>query len=669
MKKTNLTAQDVKLFSYSGSKAKYQEHFNKAHEQINVKKVHTYIEAFSGTLASMFHNLSNVVAQRIIINDINKSLINLYRQIKANPNEVIETFKTLEEAFQNSIPDDFKGKGLIRDKVLREDKLGHLKDFYNQARVFFNKKENTAQNAGVMVFMLNHNFNGLYGEAKKSGNFNIAFNWNMKHINIETITNNINNLHSFFVEHNVIIENLDVNALLDKYSDQSDTLIYLDPPYTKSDVKYSANQMTDYSTTEAHLQLLDKCKAFNYVLYSNNVNLKIEEVLDFTINFSRTNGIAQNKDNSSKEEILGFIDNSIQETSIPTVEKLLASIKSITPTQPINNTTYQAKDASTLKCATAFSGIGAAEEALKNINLNHSNEFIVEIDKHARETFVANHKVKEIFTDITKIDPKKVPNMDLFVFGSPCQSYSIQGQRRGLEDTRGTLVYDGLRIIQAQQPKYFIYENVKGMINHDYGNSFEVIKAAFEELNYNIQYQVLNAKHYGAAQNRERLFIVGIRKDIEQTFTFPKPNNTTRSINDFISNHKIDYSKYLYSKKGITPFSSKRDTDIKKLYVIPHLKYEYDKKIYSSSGISPCLTTGGRPKFYDEKNKIFRYLTEQELKEIQGFNKDFKFPVSNTQIRKQIGNSIYVGVLEAILRNLIPSSYYKSADTHIQQAA
>lgn len=657
MKNTNTTAKETKMFSYSGSKMKYKEHFENAHKKIQVKSVHTYIEAFSGTLSSMFHNLASVTAERIIINDINASLINLYRQIKSNHNEVIETYTMLEKTFQEHIPSEFKNQSTVTDKVLREEKLSHLRDFYHQSRDIFNTKENTPQNAGVMIFMLNHNFNGLYSEAKKTGNFNIAFNWNVRKVKIEPIVKNIDNLHNFFVENEVIIESMDAVSLIEKYSDQEETMIYLDPPYTNSVMGYSSNQITNYNTTQSHLDLLDKCKVFNYVFYSNNVNSDIEKVLDFKVQFSRSNGVSQNKSNVNKSEILGFIDNTVQEPSMPTVEALLSSLNTITTSAPANNVTYKNEASHTLKCATAFSGIGAAEEALKNLHIKHENEFIVEIDKFARETFQANHEVKKVFTDITKLNPKEVPDIDLFVFGSPCQSYSQQGSRLGLEDTRGTLVYNGLKIVKEKAPKYFIYENVKGMVTHDKGHTFKVIKSAFKELNYNIQYEVLNAKHYGAAQNRERLFIVGIRKDIKQKFTFPKPQVVSKTVNDFICNTHFDYTDYVYPAEEAIVHTSKRKSDIQRVFTLPNISYQSDRRIQSTNGISPCILTGSKVKFFDEKNKLFRYLTEQELKEIQGFHKDFNFPVSKSQTRKQIGNSIYVGVLETILENLIPSAY------------
>lgn len=322
-----------------------------------------------------------------------------------------------------------------------------------------------------------------------------------------------------------------------------------------------------------------------------------------------------------------------------------------TTTTPVNNTNYKSNK---LTCGTLFSGIGSFEQSLKNLNIDHTNEYMCEINKFSRETYLENHSVNNVYEDITKLNTKTIPKVDLLVWGSPCQSFSIQGYRGGLEDTRGTLVFNGLEVIQKTQPSYFIFENVKGMINHDSGQTFDTILNSFEELNYKIKYQVLNSKNFGTPQNRERLFIVGIRNDINQEFEFPTPQPVTKCVNDFIKDG-VDYSNYIFDSSKIQPFTQKRVTDIKKTHHLPHLNYESDRRVMSTNGISSCFLSGGlRGRFHDTKNNIFRHLTEQELTEIQGFPSDFKFPVSNSQIRKQIGNSIYVGVLEEILKNLIP---------------
>ena len=337
---------------------------------------------------------------------------------------------------------------------------------------------------------------------------------------------------------------------------------------------------------------------------------------------------------------------------------------------PINNVEYSNNPTKpVLFIGTAFSGIGAPEWALKNLGIQHSNEFMVEIDKNARKSYLANFTPKQTFEDITKIDYNTLNDIDIFFFGSPCQSFSMQGKRGGLEDTRGTLVYNGLQVIKAKNPKYFVYENVKGMLTHDKGNTFNVIKAAFEELNYTIQYKVLNAKNYGSPQNRERLFIIGIRKDINQTFEFPKPLPYIPCVNDIIKEGE-DYSKLLLSTKNLVNKSPNPKTDIKIVAEYSHLNYASDKRICSTQGISPCLTKGGsKTRFFDTKNNVYRRLSEKELSRIQGFGDEYVFPVANTHIKELLGNSMAVQVMQSLLKNLVPHLLPNIQEETLIQAA
>ena len=326
MNKFTFTAENTKLFSYTGSKAKYKTNFDNLHAQVKIKKVDTYIEAFGGSLASMFHNLEHLETNKIVINDINPRLINLYKQIQANPQEVIEIFELLEDTFQSHIPKRLKGKGLIKDKKVRNKYLAHLRDFYNSARDFYNTSDfTTSQNAGTLLFLLQHNFNGVYNEAKKTGFYNISFNWNMKKINVESIVKNLMNLHKFFTDKEVVIECLDTSSLIEKYAENNDTMIYLDPPYVDSKVGYSSKQTTNYNSVEAHLALLQSCEELDYIMYSNNFNETINAKLQYSVEFSRTNGIAQNKQKKSKQEILGLIDNTYK--IMPSVEALLNDLE------------------------------------------------------------------------------------------------------------------------------------------------------------------------------------------------------------------------------------------------------------------------------------------------------------------------------------------------------
>lgn len=329
-------------------------------------------------------------------------------------------------------------------------------------------------------------------------------------------------------------------------------------------------------------------------------------------------------------------------------------------TTPVNNILSQRP---ILKVGTGFSGIGAPEQSLKEMKIDYVNEFMIEIDKFARQTYQHNHSVNNVYTDITTINPKELPDIDLFVFGSPCQPFSSQGKRQGLNDTRGTLFYDGVSIIIEKQPKYFIFENVKDLVSDDKGNTFKTILLSFEQLGYNFKYKILNTKDYGLPQNRQRIFVVGTRKDFKDTFVFPEPLNIKTSMNDFIIKGK-DYSEHKFDTSNLVP---KKQTNRKNIltveYLVENISYQSDRKVYSSNGISPCLRRCGKlPKIHDTKNNIFRFMTLEEMTLIQGF-RNFEFPVSKTQQKYQLGNSMSINVIKSIYENLL-SDYINTQDNY-----
>ena len=225
-----------------------------------------------------------------------------------------------------------------------------------------------------------------------------------------------------------------------------------------------------------------------------------------------------------------------------------------------------------MKIGTFFSGIGSPEQALKNLMLDgmeYKNkpleidiEFGCEIDKYAKQTYLDNFRPKNFYDDITKLDMEKIPYVDLLIAGFPCQAFSIAGNRLGFEDVRGTLFFDLLRYIKTQQPKYFILENVKGLLSHDKGKTFDIILKCLaktlnnqisffkysDALNYNVHYQVLNTKDYGLPQNRERIFIIGIRDDLKNNFIFPKKIPLKLKLKDILQDNPD--SKY-YLKDNV----------------------------------------------------------------------------------------------------------------------
>ena len=163
-----------------------------------------------------------------------------------------------------------------------------------------------------------------------------------------------------------------------------------------------------------------------------------------------------------------------------------------------------------------FAGIGGIrlgfEQAFKG---DIKTVFVSEWDKKAVETYKANYNDGiDVVGDITKVDEKDIPSHDILLAGFPCQAFSLAGQKRGFEDARGTLFFDVARIVKYHKPKVVFCENVKNLVNHDRGRTFDVIKSVLEDLGYKVFYKVLNSKNLGVPQNRERIYIVGFRNDI-----------------------------------------------------------------------------------------------------------------------------------------------------------
>ena len=209
------------------------------------------------------------------------------------------------------------------------------------------------------------------------------------------------------------------------------------------------------------------------------------------------------------------------------------------------------------KVLSLFSGIGAFEKALKNIGVDYDLVGYSEIDKYASKSYAAVHNVNESMNlgDITKINEKELPkDIDLITYGFPCQDISLAGKQKGLfnEDgskTRSGLFFDALRIIEEIQPRVAIAENVKNLVGKKFKPQFDIILDSLDKAGYNNYWQVLNAKDYGIPQNRERVFIVSIRKDIDNGFEFPKAVPLQLRLKDMLDD-EVD-EKYYLSKEQI----------------------------------------------------------------------------------------------------------------------
>lgn len=258
-----------------------------------------------------------------------------------------------------------------------------------------------------------------------------------------------------------------------------------------------------------------------------------------------------------------------------------------------------------MKYVSLFAGIGGFDLALNR--LGHECVYVNEWDKYAAQTYEKNFGHKPDTTSITDVPASAIPDHDLLVGGFPCQAFSVAGKRKGFDEARGTLFFDIARILKHHQTKYFILENVKGLLSHDSGRTFRVIIKTLTELGYDLQWQVLNSKNFGVPQNRERVFIVGNFRGQSRPQVFPiggEIGETTAS-RDVAGTLQADYWK--------------RDR------------------------------TGG---YVIEAKQRVRLLTPIEAERLQGFPDNWTAGVSDTQRYKQLGNAVTVNVVYEVAKRL-----------------
>ena len=249
-----------------------------------------------------------------------------------------------------------------------------------------------------------------------------------------------------------------------------------------------------------------------------------------------------------------------------------------------------------MKLLSLFSGIGAFEKALDNLKIPYELVGYCEIDKYASKSYSAIHNVPESMNlgDITKVDEKALPkNIDLVTYGFPCQDISLAGKQKGLfnEDgtqTRSGLFFDALRIIEETQPRVAIAENVKNLTSKKFNAQFQIVLESLEQAGYNNYWQVLNAKDYGIPQNRERVFIVSIRKDIDTgLFQFPEGFPLELRLKDMLED-VVDEKFYINDYKTITVDN---DHQISLHGGKWDKLHESARRAYSEDYVSPTLPT------------------------------------------------------------------------------
>lgn len=293
-----------------------------------------------------------------------------------------------------------------------------------------------------------------------------------------------------------------------------------------------------------------------------------------------------------------------------------------------------------------FCGIGgfriAFEEACEEQDINAKCVFSSDIDKFAQDSYEANFGERP-HGDITQVDEKEIPDHDVLFAGFPCQPFSIIGQMKGLNDTRGTLFFDIARIIKEKEPKAFILENVKQLVGHDKGNTLKVILKSLKDLGYNVQYSVLNALDYGLPQKRERIVIVGHKEPI--MFTYPDPIKPFKPLTEILEK-KVD------EKHFASDYIKNKRKESHKSSFYPSIWHENKSGNISSYPFSCALRAGASYNYLLVNGE--RRLTPREMLRLQGFPDWFKIVVSDGQAKKQAGNAVPVNMIKAVVQKLLP---------------
>lgn len=318
-----------------------------------------------------------------------------------------------------------------------------------------------------------------------------------------------------------------------------------------------------------------------------------------------------------------------------------------------------------------FSGIGGFRMAMQNLKGNCV--FSSEIDKYAKASYDLNFG--EIpFGDITEIDEKEIPEHDILCAGFPCQSFSIAGKRKGFDETRGTLFFDVKRIIKEKQPKAFFLENVKGLTNHNGGKTLiTILKVLREELDYYVpEPQVLNAKGFGVPQNRERIFIVGFRKDLGiNNFSYPKESKETLSFSDVKEAEPVSVKYYLSTQYQQTLINHRKRHENKGNgfgYAIIKDDECANAIVVGGMGKERNIVIDHRLTNFTPVTKIkgvvnrdgWRRMTPREWARLQGFPESYIIGVSDAQAYKQFGNSVAVPAIQATAEKIVEKLLEKS---------
>ncbi len=296
-----------------------------------------------------------------------------------------------------------------------------------------------------------------------------------------------------------------------------------------------------------------------------------------------------------------------------------------------------------LKFVDLFCGLGGFRIAFENLRPDSECVFSCDFDADSQKSYEANFSEKP-FGDITEIPETEIPEHDVLFAGFPCQAFSICGDGKGFEDTRGTLFFDIARILEAKQPQAFVLENVKQLVSHNQGKTIERIIETLENLGYQVHYKVLNALDFGLPQKRERVFIVGFREP--QHFVWNLQKQPMKPLREGLETQPAP--NYFASDQ----IKQNRQRSVEHKIIIDDLTIWHENK---GGNISPlpysCALRSGASYNYLLVNGK-RRLTEREMLRLQGFPEDYKIVVGYQAMRKLAGNSVAIPCVEAVLHSV-----------------
>ena len=325
-----------------------------------------------------------------------------------------------------------------------------------------------------------------------------------------------------------------------------------------------------------------------------------------------------------------------------------------------------------MKYIDLFAGVGGFHQAMSS--LKSECVFASEWDQDANQTYYENYRILPA-GDITQIKEDEIPEHDMLCAGFPCQAFSISGKQNGFADTRGTLFFEIVRIVKKHTPRVLLLENVRNFEKHDHGKTLQTVVLTLEKIGYRVFYQVLNASDFGLPQNRERIFFVCFRNNLQiKTFHFPQPCGRMTCLVDILEKTPIDAkivnrndTVFTKSFEPQVNFFGELELPNRPIQIGYVNKGGQGERIYSPYGHAVTLSAygggvGAKTGLY-LINGVIRKLTPRECARVQGFPDSFKIISSSSKAYTQFGNSVAINVVRSVVEKIYQTNCFSDITT------